>query len=322
MSVCRDERPEGTIRDMTDHGTIDAAAARSTRAVTCMLIGAALLSLNDALIKALTSGYPVGELLFVRGAFVCPWIVVLAIRSGGVHKIRIRSVGGQSLRAVCVIASSFLFVTGLSYLPLADAIAVAFTGPLFITAMAPLALGEHVGWRRWLAVLAGFTGVLFMVRPGTGAMQWAVLFPLAAALCGGMRDLITRRISQTETTIAVLFVTTAAVMLAGVTTLPFGWAPLRADDLWLFAASGLLVAGAHYLMIEAFRQGEAALVAPFKYTSLVWAILFGFLLFAEVPDGWTLFGSAIVILAGLYIMHRETLFGRRPVASAQPPARM
>ncbi len=296
---------------VTDDAARDAAAARSIRAVVCMLVGVALLSLNDALIKSLTSGYPVGQLLFVRGAFVCPWILLLARLNGGSSALRIRNVKGQALRAVCVIASAFLFVNGLYYLPLADAIAVTFAGPLFITAMAPLVLGEHVGWRRWLAVLAGFAGVLCMVRPGGGAMQWAILLPLGATLCGGVRDLITRRISQTETSVAVLLVTTAVVMLAGLATAPFGWAPVRAADLWTFAASGMLIAGAHYLMIEAFRQGEAALVAPFKYTSMVWAVLFGFILFGDLPDRWTLLGAAVVILAGLYILRREALRGRR-----------
>ena len=276
-----------------------------------MLIGVVLLSLNDALIKSLTQGYPVGEILFLRGAFVCPWILVFAWRAGGLSALRVVSVKGQALRGLCVIASSFLFVTGLRYLPLADAIAVAFTGPLFVTAMAPYALGERVGWRRRLAVLAGFLGVLIMARPGGAAMQWALLFPLGAALCGGTRDLITRRISRTETTVSVLFVTTLMVVLAGLATVPLGWAPLRAGDLWVFASSGTLIAGAHYLMIEAFRLGEAAMVAPFKYTSMVWAVLFGFLIFGDLPDAWTLAGAGAVVLAGFYVLRRETRWRRR-----------
>jgi drug/metabolite transporter (DMT)-like permease len=227
------------------------------------------------------------------------------------------------VRALCVVASSFLFVNGLIYLPLADAIAIAFTGPLFITALAPLMLGEQVGWRRWSAVLAGFAGVLFMVRPGSGAMQLAVLFPLAAACAGGLRDLISRRISQTETSSGVLLFTTLTVIAAGLVTLPFGWAGVRWNDLGVFAASGALVAGGQYLMIEAFRHGEAAMVAPFKYTTMVWAVLFGFILFGELPDGWTLFGTAFVVCAGLYIMHREARLARRPIAAGpRPPSRL
>ncbi len=285
-----------------------AATGQTTapRGIACMLLGVVLLCLNDALIKSLTLHYPVGELLFLRGIFICPWILILALRAGGLRSLRVTNVKGQAWRGLCVIASSFLFVTGLRYLPLADAIAISFTGPLFITAMAPYALGERVGWRRRGAVLAGFLGVLIMARPGGAALQWAVLLPLGAALCGGVRDLITRRIARSETTVAVLMVTTSVVMLAGLATAPWGWAPLRSADLWVFAATGVLVAGAHYLMIEAFRLAEAALVAPFKYTSMVWAVLFGYLIFGDLPDAWTIAGAAVVVFAGLYILHRET----------------
>ena len=281
-------------------------ASTPMRGVVCMLLGVILLVLNDALIKTLTLGYPVGQLLFLRGLFVIPWVLMLAHRAGGPRALRVINIRGQAWRGACVIAGSFLFVSGLRHLPLADAVAISFTGPLFITAMAPYALGERVGWRRRGAVLAGFLGVLIMARPGGEALQWAVLLPLGAALCGGVRDLITRRIARSETTVSMLFVTTSVVMLAGLATVPLGWAPLRAADLWTFAASGVLVAGAHYLMIEAFRHGEAALVAPFKYSTMVWAVLFGYLFFGELPDTWTLAGAAVVVLAGLYILHRET----------------
>lgn len=291
------------------------AAAQSSRAIVFMVVGSAILSLNDGLVKLLSGSYPVGELLFVRSMMVLPWILLLAWLEGGLRTLRISNLGAQSLRGVCVIGSAFLFVTGLTYLPLAEAIAVAFSGPLFITAMAPLMLGERVGWRRWLAVLGGFAGVLVMIRPGSDAMQWAVLLPLTAALCGGMRDLITRRISQTESTVAVLLATVAAIALAGLTTAPLGWVAIRPGDLWIFALSGFLFPCAHYLIIDSFRNGEASLVAPFKYSSMVWAILFGFLFFGELPDEWTLVGSGIVILAGLYIMRREAILRRRPVAT-------
>jgi drug/metabolite transporter (DMT)-like permease len=300
----------------------NAPGAQSLRAILAMMVGVALLTLNDALIKSLAQTYPVGELMFVRGAFVMPWVFLLAWRDGGLHMLRVKSVSGQALRSAFVIVSAFLFLAGLTFLPLADAIAITFAGPLFITAMAPLVLGETVGWRRWLSVLAGFAGVLLMLRPGNGTLQWAALLPLGAALCGGARDLITRRISQTESTVAVLFVTTSVVMLAGLATAALGWPAFRQQDLWTFALSGLLMAGAHYLMIEAFRQGEAALVAPFKYTSMVWAVLFGFLAFGDLPDVWTLAGASIVILAGLYILHREMRFRRRPVTATGPSARL
>lgn len=304
------------------HSASEAAAAQTTRAILAMLAGAFLLTLNDGLIKSLAATYPAGEVMFVRGLFVLPWVFVLARRDGGLRLLRVNNIKAQGVRGLCVIASSFLFINGLVFLPLADAIAAAFTGPLFITAMAPLVLGEPVGWRRWLAVLAGFAGVLVMLRPGGGTLQWAILLPLGAALCGGTRDLITRRIAQTESSVALLLVTTASAMFAGLATSLLGWPDFQVEDLPTFALSGFLVAGAHYLMIEAFRHGEAALVAPFKYSSMVWAVLFGFLLFGELPDIWTLAGSAIVIFAGLYILRRETQLRRRPVTAVGPSARL
>lgn len=292
-------------------------------AIVCMLVGAAILTLNDGLIKLLAGTYPTGELLFIRGLFVWPWILLFVMRRGGLAILRVHNIKGQALRGCCVIAGAFLFITGLRHLALADAVAIAFTGPLFITAMAPLVLGENVGWRRWLAVLVGFAGVLFMLRPGSEALQWAIVFPLGAAICGGLRDLITRRIAGTETTVAVLAVTTTVVLLAGLATAPFvDWVQLRPADIATFAASGALIAVAHTLMIEAFRRGEATLIAPFKYSALLWATLIGYLMFDELPDTWTLVGAVVIVLAGLYVLHRETLLKRRqqPVTVTSPPS--
>ena len=309
-------------RVVTTNDVAGGAGAHATRAMVFMLCATALISLNDAIVKTLTGWYPVGELMLLRGVFVLPWIVLIAYFSGGLGKLRITNFKGQSLRAVFMVAGSFFFVSGLIYLPLADAIAVTFTGPLFITALAPMMLGEKVGMRRWAAVLVGFAGVIFMVRPGSDAMQIAVLLPLAGALSGGIRDLFTRRISQTESSPAVLLFTTLCVMLFGLTTTPFAWSEIRYSDLGYLAASGALVAGGQYCMIEAFRWGEAALVAPFKYSFMIWAIVFGYLFFGDLPDGWTLFGAAVVCASGLYILHRELRFTRWPMAAGpRTPAR-
>lgn len=291
---------------VANHRTRTGRRTEVAPAVMCMLGGTAVLVLNDAIVKSLTDTYETGQILFVRGLFVWPWILAFALGTGGVQVLRVRNLKGQAMRSLCVICSAFLFVTGLRHLTLTDAIAVAFTGPLFVTAMAPMMLGERVGWRRWLAVITGFAGVLFMLRPGGETLQWVVLFPLGAAVFGGLRDLITRRIASTETTLAVLAMTTTVVMLAGVATAPFyDWRAIRTEDLGMFAASGFLLAIAHTLMIEAFRRGEAALVAPFKYSSLLWGSLIGFLMFGDLPDLWTIVGALIIVAAGLYVWHRE-----------------
>lgn len=282
------------------------------KAIICALAGGAVLTLNDGLVKTLAADFPVGQVLALRGVFIYIMIFAFAMRMGGVHTAwQIKSWKGQGLRGFCVVGSSFTFVTGLSYLPLADAIAIAFAGPLFVTMMAPVMLGEHVGWRRWAAVLVGFIGVLVIVRPGTTAFQWFAIFPIMASFLGGMRDLITRKMAASETTVAVLFVTTTAVVSAGFVSYFFtDWMPVEARHLKYFIGSGLLIGIAHYLLIEAFRLGEAALVSPFKYGNVLWAVLFGYLLFGDLPDGATLAGALIVSMSGLYILHRERIRSR------------
>ncbi|NQV84120.1 MAG: DMT family transporter [Rhodospirillales bacterium] len=265
------------------------------------------MTANDAVLKWLTGDYPVGQLLFFRGLFVLMAISVIVWRSGGIETIRINNVWGQFQRAGFAFASGFLFISGISYLPLADAIAITFAGPLFLTILAASMLGEDVGWRRWGAVILGFLGVMVMIRPTAEAVQWAALLPLAASLAGALRDITTRRISAHETSMSILCFSTVSVILFGLCTLPFGWTALTYPDLGLMALSGLFVGGAHYLLIERFRWAEAALLAPFKYTNMIWAVLFGFIIFGDLPDAWTLSGAGIVVIGGLYIAHRETL---------------
>ena len=285
--------------------TAASTSAAPGRGIAYTILGGALLTTNDAVLKWLTGDYPVGQIMFVRGMFVFLPIALLVWRAGGIDALRINSIRGQSLRAVFAFTSGFLFITGLAFLPLADAIAITFAGPLFITALAPTLLGEHVGWRRWSAVLIGFAGVMVMIRPGAGAVQWAALLPLAASLSGAFRDLTTRRMAATETSISIMGFTNAAVVLAGLSTWPFGWVPLVPGDVGLMALSGMLVGGAHFLLIERYRWAEAALVAPFKYTNMIWAVAFGFAVWGDLPDTWTVIGVAVVIGSGLFIVRRE-----------------
>jgi drug/metabolite transporter (DMT)-like permease len=272
-----------------------------------MVVGMALLTLNNAFLKTLTSDYPPGQLIALRAAFVFIPIALIAWRNDGLESLKINSIGGQSIRAGFLVATQFLMVTSLGLLPLADVTALSFSGPLVITALAGPMLGEQVGWRRWAAVVVGFSGVLIMVRPDPEIFRIAAVLPILAASSGALRDLVTRRISTGESSIAILCFSTSAVLLAGLVSMLFDHVPLNMADLPLLAVAGGLQGAAHFILIEAFRHGEAAVIAPFKYTALPCAAVFGFLLFGQIPDIWIITGAMPVICAGLYIVHRERL---------------
>ena len=271
-----------------------------------MVASSGVLTINDAVIKWLTQGYPVGEVIAVRGTLLIAILLAWAAVTGNLASLRVRSWSLQGARGVLMAASTYLFVTALSLMPIADAIAIAFAGPIIATALAALLLGEAVGWRRWVAVAVGFLGVVLMVRPTPELLRVVAFVPLAAACVGALRDVVTRHMgSSGESTAAVVLVSTAVVTLAGFASAPFGWAPLRTSDLALFAAGAILVGLAQALMVESLRLGEVGLVVPFKYTSLVWALVLGALVWGELPDSWTWSGGVLIVGAGLYIGHRE-----------------
>ncbi len=276
------------------------------RGITCMIGGSLLLTMNDAVVKWVSSDFQLGQILLSRGlaALVVITLVLYWRKEFNIFQVRYPKL--QLLRAVLMIAGTYLFISGLRLMPLAENVAVAFVGPIFVTALAPLILAERVGWRRWAAVLVGFAGVLVMLRPGGDGLNWAALFPAGAALCGALRDLLTRRISHTEASGTTLFYSTLGVTLAGAVAAPFGWQPPGMVDLGLFALAGVLLCAAHFLHIETFRFAEAALVTPFKYSSLLWAGAIGFLIWGDTPDRWTVLGAALLIGSGLYIFHRES----------------
>jgi len=277
-----------------------------------MILGGFLLTINDAIQKWMTEDFPTGQLLSMRGLFVLLPIGLLVWRAGGISVLRISDYRGQSIRAGLVCLSSLLFLISLSLMPLADAIALTFAAPLFITALAPFMLGEVVGWHRWAAVLIGFVGVVIMVQPSSGALQWVALFPLSVALCGALRDVVTRHMHATESTVAIMFYSMVAVILFGFAIGAAQWRDMSMWHIGLFAINGVVLGAAHFFLIEALRFAEASMVSPFKYVSLIWAILFGQMLWGDTPGARILIGAVLIVASGLYILRRETK--RRPAA--------
>ncbi len=273
--------------------------------ISAMLIGLILLVASDSIAKLLVEKYPVSQIIGVRATLVVAVIVLVALLRGKTAQLRPRRARSHLVRGVFAVLSSYLFVLGLSKVSLISASAAAYTGPLFLTAMAPLLLGERVGRFRWSAVVIGFCGALIMLRPSASGIDWPLLLPAAAAFCGALRDLVTRRISISENSICILMTTNAMLAITGLMLTTGSWAPFVAKDVVLVVASALLIAVAHFLHIEAFRYAEAATLAPYRYTSIIWATLLALLIWGDYPSVNVVVGGAIVIASGLAIFYRE-----------------
>jgi drug/metabolite transporter (DMT)-like permease len=280
-------------------------AERSPRVgVALMLASCALLAAGDATAKWLSATFPVGQVICLRGVII---LVLLTAICGpqAITALRPRHPVGQMWRALFFVAATFLMIWSFKLLPLPTVSAISFTAPIIMTALAPVMLRETVGWRRWLAVVAGFIGVLVIVAPQDGRWDWIVLLPVGAALCGAMRDLLTRQIADKESTISVVFVAVAATVVVGALTLAQGWVTPGPTDLMLFVLLGVIHGTAFLMQVVAFRAAEAGLLAPFKYTLLIWSIIAGFLVWGHVPTLAMLAGAAIVIASGVYVWRRE-----------------
>jgi drug/metabolite transporter (DMT)-like permease len=282
------------------------AANSPVRGILTMVVSLFFFMSSDTVSKWLTQDYPVGEIIFVRSFFIyVPIMVVLYFRRESLA-LRASNWRMHLLRSGLFVASTFIIIYSVKLLPLADVIAFLHSAPLIIAALSVPLLGERVGWHRWTAILVGFGGVLIMVRPTPEAFQIAALVPLAGAVATSLRDIATRRMSATESSSAILTWSTAGLILAAGATLPFEWKTPDVAGLSLMALSGVLNGIAHFLMIEAYRLAQAAIVAPFKYSSIPWGVLFGYLVWGDLPDMWIVTGGAVVVGAGLYLLHRET----------------
>jgi drug/metabolite transporter (DMT)-like permease len=289
-------------------------SSTQVRGVLAMTAATALLVLNDAIAKQLSEIYPVGQILFWRqaiGAVVL--FAVLAMRRE-LHELRVIDHRGQLVRGVLFVANTFLIVYALSVLPLPVVSVILFSSPIIIAALSGPLLGETITPRRWAAILIGFAGVVVIVRPGGTAFTWLMLLPLAPAITSAVRDIATRRLTRTETSISILFWSNALILPAGLATYLTGsaWQPVTSLVAAWLALNALLNLSAHFLMIHALRIADASLVAPFKYTGLIWAFLLGFAIWGYLPDPWTIAGTALIVVSGLTALERQP---PKPVAA-------
>ncbi len=306
-------------------------AERSTTGGAFWAIGAVFFfSSNDVLVKFLSGGYPLYELMFVRSMTGVLFILgVIVPLTGSYSMLKTRRFPVHILRGLCVIFANFFFFLGLAALPLADAVAIFFISPMLISLLSILFLGETVGPRRWAAIAVGFIGVLIVLRPGTTSFQVASLLPLVAACGYAMIHILTRRIGGTENATAMVFyIQSTFFVVACVAGLGLGhggfdaydhpslhfllqgWIWPDLFDLFLMAALGISSSCGGFMISEAYRKSEAALVAPFEYVAMPLAVFWGLTVFGEFPDLIAWAGIGLIMASGLVLIWREAVARR------------
>ena len=215
--------------------------------------------------------------------------------------------GLQLLRGAALLGSSLFFISGLRFLPIAEASATGFVAPLFVTALSIIFLGEKVGMRRWIATAVGLVGVLIILRPGTGAFHPAAFFPLVSALAWACTLIMTRMMSGSERAITTMTYSSIAGVCILSALVPFVWVAPTWHDILFGILIGVASTAGQWIVVLAFRYADASVLAPFSYTQLLWVSILGFLVFGEVPGIWTVTGAAFIVASGLYTAHRERI---------------
>ena len=277
-----------------------------SRAVLAMLLAVALFSLMDAGLKGLAAHYPPFQVAALRGAASFPLVLAWALSTAGLRPLLRVRWSLHLLRGALGIAMMAAFAYALRYMPLSTAYSIFFVAPLLITALSVPFLGEHVGPRRWVAIGIGLAGVLVVLRPtGEGVLSLAGMAVLVAALGYAISAITVRVLARTDSTQAMMVWLLGLMALgAGVMAWP-EWVPLRGTDLWLIAGIGVAGALGQYAITEAFRLGDASLIAPLEYTALLWGVILDATLWGVLPDRATWLGAAIIIASVLYLWHRE-----------------
>ncbi len=272
-----------------------------------MLIGIGSFAVMDATIKWLTADYSVIQVAALRSWFGLPLLTLFALHGGGFSQLRTQRPVAHLLRYCLVLGMTLTFFWALSQMKLVDAVAITFAAPIFITALSVPLLREPVGLHRWLAVAAGFGGVLIMLRPGFGVFQWAALVVIGSVVFYSLLMISTRALKSSESSATLMLYPQLGMSITGVLAAPFFWVTPSLGDFGLFALCGLFGSVGIMCLTHAFRLGPPAVISPFEYSGLLWATLLGFLLWGDLPDSITLMGAGVVVASGLYIIYRETI---------------
>ena len=297
--------------------------SKNLQAAAIMALGMTLISCNDAITKYMSQSLGIGQLLFFRGLVAMIILITIIKLIGQPVFTPLFFDRWNLIRGGCEVSTTLAFVTALSLLPLAVATTLIFTFPILLTFLAAMVLRETVGIQRWGAVLVGFIGVLFITRPGSQSWSWVFLLPLGAAFMSALRDLATRHINANLPSLHIALMTFSMVTIVGLAASPFGWQDNDTVDFAWMALSASLLCGGFLCYIAAIRLGELSFVAPFNYTSIVVAMVLGFVIWRDVPNAGTLVGASLIVVSGIFILYREQRAARdllRPALQPDPTA--
>lgn len=294
------------------------ALTDNTRGALLMMASMAAFTLNDALMKTLSGEMSLYQAVFLRGTMTSAVLAVWAFWTGALwpRGLAGADLGRAVLRMLFDVGATWFFLTALFHMPIANVTAILQVLPLTVTLAAALFLGEPVGWRRLAAIAVGFLGVLLIVRPGLAGFNVHSVFALVAVLFVTARDIVTRRLSRGVPSLFVALIGAVGVTAFGALgLLGASWASVTVSAAARLMGASTLMLGAYIFAIAAMRVGEVAVVTPFRYTGLLWALALGLALFGEWPEPLTLIGAAVVVATGIYTFHRE-----RALAQATRPA--
>jgi drug/metabolite transporter (DMT)-like permease len=298
--------------------TAPARADRPFRGIALILASTVFLGASDVTAKYLSATLPSIEIAWVR-FLVFALIMSPAMLPGSpLFALRSERPGLQLMRGVALLSSSLFFISGLRFLPIAEASATGFIAPLFVTALSIAFLGETVGVRRWLATGVGLIGVLIILRPGSSAFHPAAFFPIVSALAWACTLIMTRMMSGRERAITTMTYSSIAGVCIGSALVPFVWVVPTWHDILFGILIGVASTAGQWIVVLAFRYADASVLAPFSYTQLLWVSILGFLVFGEVPDVWTVTGAVFIVASGLYTAHRERVRRSQILVQAEP----
>ena len=297
------------------------AISPNMRGALFMSLSMAGFTFNDSIVKLLTNDMNVAQVILLRGAVASLLIYLLARQRRALRPLRILLDPWVAIRVIGELGGTLTFLVGLSHIPLANASAILQALPLAVTMAAALFLSEPVGWRRWGAILTGFVGVLIIVRPGLEGFSPYALMIVGTVIFAAVRDIATRKINAAIPSLFLSTVTAAGVAVAGLVLIgPMGgWSSVSAADFGLICLAACLLLVGYQFIIMSMREGEISFIAPFRYTSFIWALLLGMVVFGEYPDAFMIAGGVIVIGSGLYTLYRERIRSTaKPAARAAP----